>query len=154
MWDRRIPSVTELGALADAWLRLHRLDTEGLWPAFSRSRSWLQVVARIRQPVEEYAAWAEVRPPQRTLSRACLAAVDRALAVAEPLIRNNATLCFCRSDPRMANETFVGWRVNELAPDLRHSERNPTQSQAARVVDYQRTAERLLAFSGGGSSTW
>jgi hypothetical protein len=104
MWDRRVPSAVELGALAELWLRFHSLGTDGFWLATGQASSWAEIEARLRAPLQSYAAWADRRSPQfRDAARLCLEALDRSLAAAVRLIPRQTPLCFCRSDARFAN---------------------------------------------------
>jgi hypothetical protein len=54
MWDRRVPSATELGDLAEVWLRVHGFHTDGLWMSTGQARPWPGIVARLRSPLEAY----------------------------------------------------------------------------------------------------
>ena len=105
MWDRRIPSATELGDLAELWLRFHSFHTYGLWMARGSAGSWPDIVARLRTRLEAYARWADRRSSQsRLVARMCLEALERCVTAVAPLIRTEAPpLCFCRSDTRFAN---------------------------------------------------
>ncbi len=57
MWDRRVPSAAELGTLAELWLQFHCLGTDGLWLATGQARPWAEIEARLRAPLQAYAAW-------------------------------------------------------------------------------------------------
>jgi hypothetical protein len=104
MWDRRVPSAAELGALAELWLRFHCLGTDGFWLATGQARSWGEIEARVRAPVQSYAVWADRTAPQfRHAAGLCLEALDRSLAAARRFIPSQTPLCFCRSDARFAN---------------------------------------------------
>jgi Phosphotransferase enzyme family len=104
MWDRRVPSAAELGALAELWLQFHCLGTDGFWLATGQARSWAEIEARLRAPLQSYAVWEDRTSPQfRDAERLCLEALDRSLAAARRLIPKQTPLCFCRSDARFAN---------------------------------------------------
>lgn len=104
MWDRRVPSAAELGALAELWLQFHCLGTDGFWLATGQARSWAEIEARLRMPLQAYAVWADSTSPRfRDAARLCLEALDRSLAAARRLIPSQTPLCFCRSDARFAN---------------------------------------------------
>lgn len=105
MWDRRVPSASELGDLARVWLRFHGLHPDGLWICSGQTRPWTDVVAGLRKPMEAYARWADRSSAQsRAAAGLCLEALERCVAAAAPLTATNTPrLCFCRSDPRFAN---------------------------------------------------
>jgi Phosphotransferase enzyme family len=104
MWDRRVPSAVELGALAELWLQFHCLGTDGFWLATGQARSSAESEARLRAPVRSYAVWADRTSPQfRDAARLCLEALERSLAAARRLIPRQTPVCFCRSDARFAN---------------------------------------------------
>ena len=105
MWDRRIPSASELRALAEMWLRFHCLSADGLWVATGQARPWSEIEARLHAPLVAYGLWAERRSSQvRDAARLCLEALDRSLAGAARLVPiDTPRLCFCRSDARFAN---------------------------------------------------
>jgi thiamine kinase-like enzyme/shikimate kinase len=105
MWDRRVPSATELRPLAELWRRFHCLDTDGLWLATGQATPWRDIEARLRAPIEAYARRADRRSSQfRDAARLSLEALDRSLAAAAQLIPiDTPPLCFCRSDARFAN---------------------------------------------------
>ena len=52
MWDRRVPSAVELGALAELWLQFHSLSTDGFWLAIGQARSSAESEARLRAPLQ------------------------------------------------------------------------------------------------------
>ncbi|MBV9597223.1 MAG: phosphotransferase [Chloroflexi bacterium] len=104
MWDRRIPSPAELRALAELWIRFHSLPIEGFWLSTRQTRSWNEVEARLRAPVQAYASWTERHSGQvRDAARLSLDVLDRSLANARRLSSAETRLCFCRSDARFAN---------------------------------------------------
>jgi Phosphotransferase enzyme family len=105
MWDRRVPSATELGDLAEVWPRLHQFQTDGLWMCTGQARPWLEVVAGLRTALEAYARWANRSSSQcRAAARLCLEALERCITAAAPLTASDtAPLCFCRSDACFAN---------------------------------------------------
>jgi Phosphotransferase enzyme family len=103
MWDRRVPSAVELGALAELWLRFNCLGTDGFWLATGQAKSWAEIEARLRAPLQSYAVWADRTSQFRDAARLCLEALDRSLAAARRLIPKQTPLCFCRSDARFAN---------------------------------------------------
>jgi hypothetical protein len=82
MWDRRVPAAAELAALADLWVALHALPTEDLWIGRGQARNSPTLVARLRTPIERYAAWAAQRRDgtRREAARVCLEALARGLA--------------------------------------------------------------------------
>lgn len=105
MWDRRVPSGSELRALAELWLRVQELNADALWVTAGQAAPWPAVMASLRALHDSYARWASVRSAQhREAARQCLQAVEDAFAGASPLMRCEAPpLCFCRSDARFAN---------------------------------------------------
>jgi len=104
MWDRRVPSLQGLSALAELWVDLHSLGADGFWVATGQARSWSQIEARLRAPVRAYVAWTDGRgTPFREAARLCLEALERSLIAAARLIPSVTPVCFCRSDARFAN---------------------------------------------------
>jgi aminoglycoside phosphotransferase (APT) family kinase protein len=104
MWDQRIPSAAELEALADLWVRVTGLPTDGLWVAPEQARAPAESIARLRGPIERYAVWAARQgAARREAARVCITALERGLADGVPLIAELAPLSFCRSDARFAN---------------------------------------------------
>jgi aminoglycoside phosphotransferase (APT) family kinase protein len=105
MWDRRVPPAAELASLADLWVALHALPIQDLWIGRGQARNSPALVARLRAPIERYAAWAAQcgDGPHREAARVCVQALERGVAVGLPLIPQAAPLCFCRSDARFAN---------------------------------------------------
>jgi aminoglycoside phosphotransferase (APT) family kinase protein len=104
MWDRRAPSAGELVALADVWVQVHDLPTDGLWLGRGQARPWTEVAQRIRGPIEAYGEWvARAGKAQQTAARWCQRAVQRSFAVGAELESLKAPLRWCRSDTRFAN---------------------------------------------------
>ena len=94
----------DLVSLADVWIRLNALPTEGLWLARGQGRPWSSVEARLLAPIQTYATWAEgAGAPQRAAAELCQRALRQGLEVGARLASQASPLCFCRSDPRFAN---------------------------------------------------
>jgi Phosphotransferase enzyme family len=105
MWDRRVPSAADLSGLAQVWIQLQELPTDGLWLARGTQRGRAEIQANLRRGFGTYAAWTSTQPDVRkqALAARCVAALERGLAAIEPLASMPAPLRFCRSDPRFAN---------------------------------------------------
>ena len=104
MWDRRVPSAAELEALANLWVTVQALPSEGLWVARGQALGLTESVAHLRAPIERYAAWASSGDAaQRKAADVCVIVLERGLADGLPLIPDVAPLSFCRSDARFAN---------------------------------------------------
>jgi aminoglycoside phosphotransferase (APT) family kinase protein len=104
MWDRRKPTPAELAQLADVWLKLNAVPTEGLW----FSRNWelpsVEIETRFRTILNHYAEWAQAEfQPGRPAAELCLAALERGRPLMAELDEMQPPLCFCRSDSRFAN---------------------------------------------------
>jgi hypothetical protein len=104
MWVRRVPSPCELATLAETWLRVHRLPTNGVWMATGQSLAWVDVVTRPQSRIQMYAYWANRRGSERRdVARLCLDALERCLTVGASMIPADPPQCLCRSDRRFAN---------------------------------------------------
>lgn len=104
MWPRRPPSKAALGALAEVWLRLHAMPTEGLWLAHSQREPIPALLTRMDGWLRTYVSWVEgAFPAGRRAAKLCRDALERVRPAAEVLAADRPPLCFCRSDPRFAN---------------------------------------------------
>ena len=103
MWDRTPPSAAQLAQLAQAWITMHQVPTDGLWTShayqlFHGSSPWL------RAPLLRYAAWTRRHFPAGGAADAhCLALFRRFRHLIAEVERLDAPLCFSRADPRFAN---------------------------------------------------
>ncbi len=107
MWDRRKPTAAQLAALADVWLTVHSVPTDGLWEARG-IRSVAQRYGRFRESCLALQAWAETAYPAGTAGVAlCLDVLTRRAPVVEELDtlleHRPVRRYFCRSDARFAN---------------------------------------------------
>jgi len=104
MWDRRQPSAQELTQLADLWLQINSLPTEGLWMSRGYERSLTDTLARFHTTFCAYRDWVEAAYPlARRPASLCLDLLEKCRPVVRELASIEPLLCFCRSDPRFAN---------------------------------------------------
>jgi len=103
-WDRRRRTAAELAKLAELWLALHRVPTDGLWPSRSNADSLAEMEPWFRERFAAYGRWAEAEFPEgrRGLER-CLELLDGLRPVAAELADLPSVRCFCRPDHRFAN---------------------------------------------------
>lgn len=104
MWDRRVPAGDDLVKLAQLWIRLHALPTEGLWIAHGSEQSPAEIVARFRRGFTGMVEWYTHHfPAGAQAARLCLEILERRLHLVEKFEQHRPVLCFCRSDARFAN---------------------------------------------------
>ena len=104
MWERRRPSSQQLVQLADTWLALHALPTEGLWMSRGYERSLREHEARLRAQFLSYAGWVSEEFPAGTQAvDLVLDLMERRREVVAELECSTPVLRFCRGDARFAN---------------------------------------------------
>jgi Ser/Thr protein kinase RdoA (MazF antagonist) len=78
MWGRRKPSDDELAALADVWLTVDSLSSQGAWAARGTNRSASERFARFSDRLRAFRAWTEAAFPDGTeAALLCLDVLDR-----------------------------------------------------------------------------
>jgi len=78
MWDRRKPSAQELTQLADLWLQINSLPTEGLWMSRGYERSLTDTLARFGSTFCAYRDWVETAySPARQAASLCLDLLEK-----------------------------------------------------------------------------
>ena len=105
MWDRTPPTAVQLKQLADLWLTLNSLPTEGLWLSRGMERSMAEVMAMFHSYLTRYEKWVEAHflaglegvPLCWQLLERLPTILDKFAQLPDP------PLLFCRSDPRFAN---------------------------------------------------
>jgi aminoglycoside phosphotransferase (APT) family kinase protein len=104
MWARKRPDATDLGQLAQVWLKIHTVPTEGLWLSRGYDQSLTDVTARTRRHFNSYADWvaAEFPAGQRGAEYG-LSLLQKLQTIAQELATYSPLLCFCRADARFAN---------------------------------------------------
>jgi aminoglycoside phosphotransferase (APT) family kinase protein len=103
-WGRGLRSAAELAALAELWLVVHRVPTDGLWPSRSNATSLAAMEPWFRERFAAYGRWADAEFPEgRRGLELCLERLDRLRPVAAELAELPAVRCFCRPDARFAN---------------------------------------------------
>jgi aminoglycoside phosphotransferase (APT) family kinase protein len=160
MWDRYRPTPAELTQLAQVWLRMNELPTEGLWISRGYERSFEEVEARLRGMFQAYAAWADDAFPLglRAVER-CLSLLEERSAVTAELASYDPPLCFCRADPRFANVIrrpdgrlgLVDWEDSGLrdpARDLADVTSHPNQEDLLSPDEWQAFLRPYLAARG------
>lgn len=157
MWDRRKPSAQELGQLADLWLQINSLSTEGLWMSRGYERSLTDTLARFHATFCAYRDWVETTfPPARQAARLCLDLLEKCGPVVRELESIEPSLCFCRSDPRFANVIarpdrrlgLVDWEDSGLrdpARDLADILLHPNQEDLLEKNDWRAFTEPYTA---------
>ena len=104
MWDRYRPTATELGQLADLWLKMNTLPTAGLWMSRGQDQPLADNAANFRMAFEKYGAWADHSfAPGRRAADLCLEVLACRQNVVRQLDAETPVFCFCRSDARFAN---------------------------------------------------
>jgi aminoglycoside phosphotransferase (APT) family kinase protein len=104
MWDRRRPTVAELGQLAQIWLAFAELPVDDLPLARAYEGSPIQAAAGWRRDFENYAEWAEAQfPAALSAARLCQEALARHGESIQELAKAKPRLTFGRSDSRFAN---------------------------------------------------
>ena len=104
MWDRYRPTAVELGQLAEVWLEMNAVPKADLWMSRGYERPFDEVETRFRNAFRAYGAWASEKfPPGRRVAELCLVLLNSRHAVTRELAEHDPPLCFCRSDPRLAN---------------------------------------------------
>lgn len=149
MWDRRKPAPAQLAQLAEVWLKMNSLPTQGLWPSRGLG-SLLEAGARIRDRFQTYARWAEAEfPSAQRAAEMCLAVLESRHAVIVELEQAEPVLCFCRADPRFANVIqrpkgrlgLVDWEdggLRDPACDLADILTHPNQEDLLSPEEWQR----------------
>ncbi|WP_420630727.1 aminoglycoside phosphotransferase family protein [Candidatus Leptofilum sp.] len=105
MWDRMPPTAVQLQQLADLWLTLNEVPTDGLWLSRGMERTMQDVSAMFNNYLKNYEAWAagNYSPGLESVPhcQALLARLPKILSEFSQL--PDPPLLFCRSDPRFAN---------------------------------------------------
>lgn len=149
MWDRTKPSAQQLDKLAQLWLQLHSLPTDGLWLSKGWEQRTAEVQATFQQRFDKYGAWAERHFPagQQALTL-CRQALEQSKAVFVALSKLSPPLAFCRADPRFANVierpdgrlAYVDWEDSGLrdpARDLADLLTHPNQEDLLTYDEWQ-----------------
>lgn len=157
MWNRHHPTPAELNQLAELWLKLNAIPTEGLWLSRGYERSLVEVEAQFRAVFETYAAWvgAEFRPGSQA-AELCLALLEKRQSVVRELAGQDSPPCFCRADPRFANVIrrpdgrlgLVDWEDSGLrdpAIDLADLVTHPNQEDLLAPDEWQPFLQPYLA---------
>lgn len=102
MWDRRRPAPHELGRLAELWLTLHEIPTDGLWR--SEGRSMQQADQEFTKRFRLYAEWVRAEYPAAQPSvELGWQLFERRHEVGPELEQLAPVFRFCRGDARFAN---------------------------------------------------
>lgn len=105
MWDRTRPTAVQLQQLAELWLTLNDLPSDGLWLSRGMERTMQDVSAMFHNYLNRYEAWAR-QHFQAGLEGVphCQGVLDRLPTILDSFAQlPDPTLLFCRSDPRFAN---------------------------------------------------
>jgi aminoglycoside phosphotransferase (APT) family kinase protein len=104
MWDRRWPAPAELEKLADVWLRMNSVKSDGLWLSRGTGESLPSIFKRVHDRFIAFLDWAKTNFPAAVApAQVCLELMDLRRAVVEQLASLAPVMCFCRADPRFAN---------------------------------------------------
>ena len=105
MWDRKKPTAVQLQQLADLWLTLNNLPTDGLWLSRGMERSVAEIAQRFHNFLQNYEMWADAHfEPGLTCVNQCRSLLERLPTILDEFAQlPEPTLLFCRSDPRFAN---------------------------------------------------
>ncbi|MCB0011056.1 MAG: phosphotransferase [Anaerolineales bacterium] len=103
MWPEQSPTPAMLTGLAESWLTMRRLGSDGLWA--SRGLETLpQIVVNTGKRLQTYLEWAEGQIGVTTAFAAeSRHLLQRAATAHEKLTARPILHYFCRSDPRFAN---------------------------------------------------
>jgi aminoglycoside phosphotransferase (APT) family kinase protein len=104
MWNRRRPTATDLGRLAELWLATQSVTAACDWHARGSERTLAEAAAEFADLIDGYATWTETAFPAGR--RAAALATDllrRRQPVVDSLAADVPALRFCRSDQRFAN---------------------------------------------------
>ncbi|HEX9074506.1 MAG TPA: aminoglycoside phosphotransferase family protein [Anaerolineae bacterium] len=104
MWDRRRPTPGDLARLADLWLKMNDIPTEGVLPSRGMDRTMAEIETGIRTGFQTYADWTRtVFPAGERAADLCLELLAERRFVIHEIFDRKPHLCFCRADPRFAN---------------------------------------------------
>ena len=105
MWDRTPPTAVQLDQLAELWLTVNNLPTDGLWLSRGMERSMQDVSAMFHSYLARYETWAKQHFPSGLAGVPhCWQLLERLPAILDSFAQLPAPpLLFCRSDPRFAN---------------------------------------------------
>lgn len=105
MWDRTPPTAVQLQQLADLWLTLNNLPTDGLWLSRGMERSMQDVSAMFHGYLSRYEQWAAKHfQPGLPGVAYCRRLLERLPPILDSFAQlPDPPLLFCRSDPRFAN---------------------------------------------------
>jgi aminoglycoside phosphotransferase (APT) family kinase protein len=156
-WDRRKPSSSDLGQLADLWLQVNALSGDDLWLSRGYDRPLHESETRFAALFQAYAAWAGAEyPPGRQAIALCLKQLEKAHSAIDELATYDPPLCFCRSDPRFANVIarpdgrlgMVDWEDSGLrdpARDLADVVTHPNQEDLLTWDEWQPFLQNYIA---------
>lgn len=156
MWDRRIPTPAQLAQLAEVWLELNGLPTQGLWPSRGLG-SLLEAETRISDRFQTYAQWAKAEfPSAQRAAEMCLRVLESRHPAIVQLEQAEPMLCFCRADPRFANVIqrpngrlgLVDWEdcgLRDPACDLADIMTHPNQEDVLSPEEWQRFVQPYLS---------
>ena len=104
MWDRRRLTAGDLARLADLWLKINDIPTEGVPPSRGMDRTAAEIEAGIRTGLQTYADWTRTEfPAGERAADLCLELFAERRCVIREIFDRRPLLCFCRADPRFAN---------------------------------------------------
>ncbi|WP_420643881.1 phosphotransferase [Candidatus Leptofilum sp.] len=105
MWDRMKPTAVQLQQLADLWLTLNNVPTDGLWLSRGMERTIEDVAAMFSSYLKIYETWAaKSHPPGLECAPLCWDLLAQLPAILADFVQlPQSMLLFCRSDPRFAN---------------------------------------------------
>lgn len=157
MWDRRRPQPAQLARLAELWLTMHALPTDGLWFSNGYERNSSDVAAMFRASFQQYVTWSTANFPVGTVAATqCLQLLDQARAIFQRIESYTPELRFCRADPRFANVierpdgrlAYVDWEDSGLrdpARDLADLITHPNQEDLLTWEEWQPFFQPYLA---------
>lgn len=160
MWDRRRPIAADLSQLAEVWLKMNAVPTDGLWMSRGYERSFHEIEINLRARFQAYADWAdaEFKPGRRAVGL-CLDVLNKSRAATNELAECKPLLCFCRADPRFANviarpDGRLGWvdwedsGLRDPARDLADLVTHPNQEDLLSLDEWQAFLQPYLAVRG------
>jgi Ser/Thr protein kinase RdoA (MazF antagonist) len=159
-WHRHRPTATELAQLAEVWLKMNAVSTEGLWLSRGQSRSFDDIEASFHADLKDYADWVESAfPAGRRAVDLCFTVLESRHSAIRELSDQDPALCFCRADPRFANVIrrpdgrlgLVDWEdcgLRDPARDLADLMTHPNQEDLVTPKAWKAFLKPYLAVQG------
>jgi len=104
IWDRRKPTPSDLTQLAELWLTVNAVPTDGLGMPSGYDRSFPEHEASFHAVLDEYVNWTTSEFPKgRRAAMMCAELVETRHSATRSLQEADPATCFSRADQRFAN---------------------------------------------------